>query len=137
MEYTRKEIKIINRAYALVEYECERFDMKASWMLNDALKRDRRERGSIHSSKALLCDCFAQGYRNPNYKAHMLYTYASGCRDALLTGAAMGSYVPGQVRPTPVPTGVLDACDKAKHVHGVSIHKHLDRITKGHKAKQG
>lgn len=85
VQHSASERRLIEGAFARISNACDRLDMKAARMLEDALRHERRERSSLLSAKALLVESFRDGWKGVS--AASLYSFALGCRSAALIGA--------------------------------------------------
>lgn len=59
LDYTRKERDVINGAWNAVVHFADSLDHTATYMLENALRSERRERDSVTAAKALLLQSLA------------------------------------------------------------------------------
>jgi len=145
-EYTRKEREIINRAYQAVEYAFSCHDHTGPRLWSEALRIERGDRGSIHAAKALLVQCFRDGFNSPDSPAAELYGLSHGCLLATVAGAGFAAairrseedyggrtahgrltsgYTPLHERYGCKAAELLEKCDEAVKVHNENIHRRL------------
>ena len=111
-----------NKAFNAVEYFCRGTDMRAGWILKEALKHERKERSSIYYAKALIVESYYQGYKRPSIQAHSLYGYSWGCQQAMIMGAGHSK------RQYKATKRMLKLCRESIKAHRADIERRLADI---------
>ena len=97
MEYTRKEREAIRAGWAQLSYLAESDRIDTERELKDALKYERKQRGSLTVAKALIIRDFVEGNVNPNTPAHVVYGRSPGLQWAFLYGAHCAEHYAGNM----------------------------------------
>lgn len=125
MEHNNKEKKLINDAWRYLSYWADR-TTGGSYRLNEALKKDKKKRGSITSSKALILrESLMYSKENPSIQS--LHGTAEGILLGGLNGQkaieAAKEYGQGKEH-----EGLLAKINEAIKAHQEAISRHLDSI---------
>lgn len=119
-KHTAKQRRAIDTAWSRLVYLADQ-DHSAGIALADALKIERRERGSITAARALIVDCAAKEW--PSVAG--LYGVSRGCQLGAIVGAEMRRKGGADWQ------RFLDAAKESRAAHDAWIHASLDAIKVG------